>query len=133
MNNMSSKTRYGILIACIIMLITASMFAGCSSNQSVPGSPAAAPTLNTDANSITIEQFAFNPATLTVKPGTSVTWTNRDGAEHTIVTDSGSLVQFKSERLANGASFSFSFVQPGTYTYYCSIHPSMKGTILVQW
>lgn len=131
-DSMSSTTRYVILIACTITLIMACMFAGCSSYQSAPSSPPAAPTLKPDANSITIEKFAFNPATLTVKPGSSVTWTNRDGVDHTIVTDSGSPVQFKSENLANGASFSFTFAQPGTYTYRCSIHPSMKGTVLVQ-
>ncbi len=129
---MSSHARYGILIAGIIMLIMACMVAGCSSSQNAPTSPSVAPTINTDANSITIENFAFNPATLTIKPGSTVTWTNRDGVDHTIVADSGSPASFKSEALADGASFSFTFTQPGTYGYYCSIHPSMKGTIIVQ-
>jgi len=129
---MSSHARYGILITGIIMLIMACMVAGCSSSQNAPTSPSVAPTINTDANSITIENFAFNPATLTIKPGSKVSWTNRDGVDHTIVSDSGSPVLFKSEALATGASFSFTFTQPGTYAYYCSIHPSMKGTIIVQ-
>lgn len=132
---MAPKTRYGILTVCVFMLTMACIIAGCSSNssnQSTAKSPTATQTLQSDMNGITIEKFAFNPPTLTVKPGTTVIWTNRDGVDHTIVSDPGSAGQFKSEKLANGASYSFSFTQPGTFTYYCSIHPSMKGTIIVQ-
>jgi plastocyanin len=67
-----------------------------------------------------------------VKTGTTVTWMNNDGAPHTIVSEAGSPATFSSESLSTGASYSFTFAQPGTYTYHCSIHPSMKGTVIVQ-
>jgi plastocyanin len=69
---------------------------------------------------------------LTVKTGTVVTWVNQDGVSHTITSDTGSPVAFSSDSLSNGASYTFTFTLPGTYTYHCSIHPSMKGTIIVQ-
>ena len=83
-------------------------------------------------SAITIKNFAFDPAVLTVKPGTTVTWLNQDPAPHAIASDTTSAVAFSSESLANGASYAFTFTQPGTYTYHCSIHPSMTGTIVVQ-
>jgi plastocyanin len=84
------------------------------------------------SNLVTIKNFAFSPAILTIKTGTTVTWTNQDGAPHQVASDPGTPVAFSSDSLANGASFQFTFTQPGTYAYYCTIHPSMKGTIIVQ-
>lgn len=78
---------------------------------------------------IAIEGFAFGPAELTVPAGTTVTWTNNDGAPHTVTADDGS---FGSENLATGDTFSFTFDTPGTYTYHCEIHPSMTATITVE-
>jgi plastocyanin len=57
---------------------------------------------------------------------------NQDGAVHQIASDAGTPVAFNSDSLANGASYQFTFTKPGTYTYHCTIHPSMKGTIIVQ-
>lgn len=136
---MLSSTRYVFWTGCAIALILACIVAGCTSNQST-----SKPQVTTqptqiisqaplgETNSITIEKFSFNPAILTVKPGTIVTWTNRDGVDHTIVSDSGSTTQFTSEKLSNGAAYTFTFNQAGTFAYHCSIHPSMKGTIVVQ-
>jgi plastocyanin len=73
--------------------------------------------------------LAFDPATVTISAGESVTWTNEDSAGHTVVADNG---EFKSDTLGNGGSFSFTFDKAGTYPYHCSIHPSMKGTVVVQ-
>ena len=78
---------------------------------------------------ITISGFKFDPATVTVTIGTTVTWTNQDSSNHTVVADDGS---WKSESLAKDATFSFTFDKAGTYTYICSVHPSMKGTIIVK-
>ena len=89
--------------------------------------PTAAPAGN--GNSITIANFAFAPATLTVKVGTKVTWTNSDGATHSVVADKGA---FSSDNLPTGQSYSFTFTTPGTYSYHCGIHSSMKATIVVQ-
>jgi plastocyanin len=82
-------------------------------------------------NTIAIKNFAFDPSSLTVKSGTVVKWINQDGASHAIMSDTGSTVAFSSDPLSSGASYSFTFTQPGTYSYHCSIHPSMKGTIIV--
>jgi len=83
-------------------------------------------------NTIAIKNFAFDPSTLTVKSGSGVMWTNLDSAPHAIVFDIGSPVTYSSGSLPPGSSYSLSFTKLGTYTYHCSIHPSMKGTIVVQ-
>jgi plastocyanin len=67
-----------------------------------------------------------------VKAGTTVTWTNNDGATHAIASDTGDPAAFSSDPISSGATYSFTFTQPGTYAYHCSIHPSMKGTVIVQ-
>ena len=69
---------------------------------------------------------------MTVKTGKTVTWVNQDTAPHTIVADTGSPTAFSSDTLVTGESYKFTFAQLGTYTYHCSIHLSMKGTIIVQ-
>ena len=77
---------------------------------------------------ITIQGFAFGPATITIPVGTKVTWTNNDPATHTVTSDTGA---FDSKNMANGASFSFTFTQAGSYAYHCAIHPRMVATIVV--
>jgi plastocyanin len=89
-------------------------------------SPAAAP--SGAGASVTIKDFAFGPATLTVKAGTAVTWTNQDAPGHTVTFDSGGV---SSDTLRTGATFSHTFASAGTFTYHCAIHPSMKGSITV--
>jgi plastocyanin len=73
--------------------------------------------------------FAFSPATLTVKTGTKVTWTNSDSVTHTVTADQGT---FDSGGLSPGSSFSFTFTKTGTYSYHCNIHHSMTATVIVQ-
>jgi plastocyanin len=84
---------------------------------------------------VNIQNFAFNPASITVPKGTTVTWVNQDTANHQIVNDAqGSIAQgalFTSNSLAKDARYSFTFDTPGTYPYHCSIHPSMKATVTV--
>jgi plastocyanin len=78
---------------------------------------------------VKIDNFSFSPATLTVPVGTAVTWTNRDDIPHTVVSDDKSI---KSKALDTDDTFTFTFSKAGTYTYFCSIHPKMKGTVVVQ-
>lgn len=78
---------------------------------------------------VTIKNFSFQPATLTVPAGTTVTWTNQDSVDHTSTSDTG---VWDSGRLAPGQSFSFMFTQAGMFPYHCMIHPFMKGMIVVQ-
>jgi plastocyanin len=126
-------TSYARLLFCTIytvLIILACATAGCSSS---PAQPSSTPQpASPGGNSISIKNFAFDPSTLTVKTGTAVTWVNNDGATHALVSDTGSPVLFSSDPLATGASFTFTFAQPGTYPYHCSIHPTMKGTVIVQ-
>jgi plastocyanin len=79
-------------------------------------------------NAVSIANFAFAPASLTVAVGTTVTWTNSDTAGHTVTADDGS---FKSNTLGTGATFAQTFAKAGTFAYHCSIHKSMTGTITV--
>ncbi|MDD2254793.1 MAG: cupredoxin family copper-binding protein [Methanoculleus sp.] len=130
---MSAHSRLAFCSACIALLILACMVAGCTSYQTpATTTPAVQQSSTPGGNAITIKNFAFDPSTITVKTGTAVTWTNQDSAPHIVVSDTGSPAAFSSESLSNGASYKFTFTQPGTYTYHCSIHPSMKGTIIVQ-
>lgn len=83
--------------------------------------------VNLPGNNVTIQNFAFSPATITINKGGTVTWTNRDSAPHQI---SGN--GFQSEVLGNGQSFIFTFNTAGTFDYICLIHTYMKGKIIVQ-
>ena len=74
-------------------------------------------------HTITIKDFAFNPADLTVKAGDTVTFINEDGAPHTGGFDTGNL--------STGQSAAFKFSTAGTFSYFCAVHPSMKGSITV--
>jgi len=71
----------------------------------------------------------FSPANLTVKVGKTVTWVNKDTVTHTVTSDGSSL--FDSGFMPTGATFQFTFTTAGTYAYYCTVHPFMKGTIVV--
>jgi plastocyanin len=77
---------------------------------------------------VSIEDFFFSPANMTVAPGTTVTWVNNGQAPHTSTADDGT---WDSGTLQPGKSYSFTFDQAGTYTYHCTIHPNMTGTITV--
>jgi plastocyanin len=88
--------------------------------------PAAAAT---NTNSVTIANFAFAPQSITVAPGQTVTWTNKDSTTHTVTDDKGA---WDSKNLAVGATFQQKFDQAGTFTYHCAIHSSMHGTVVVK-
>ena len=78
---------------------------------------------------VKIDNFSFGPAAVTVPVGTTVTWTNQDDIPHTVVSTDN---VFKSKALDTDDKFSFVFTKPGTYSYFCSIHPKMTGQIIVQ-
>ena len=81
------------------------------------------------ATEIKIDNFSFSPNTLTVPVGSTVRWTNHDDVPHNVVNDDKS---FKSKTMDTDENFSYTFTKPGTYTYFCSIHPKMTGKIVVQ-
>jgi plastocyanin len=103
------------------------------SNMKMPEKPASSETKDMKANSVpdqvVIENFSFVPATLTVKAGTKVTWVNRDDVPHT-ATDTEK--RFNSKALDTDDQFAFTFSEPGTYNYFCALHPKMTGQIIVK-
>ncbi|MFV8165991.1 cupredoxin domain-containing protein [Mycobacterium sp. 134] len=93
-----------------------------------PAAPASTPPVPVAGTAVSIGNFAFAPAMLTVHRGDTVTWTNHDEEPHTVVADDGS---FRSPGMDANATFSFTFTNPGNYDYICSIHPVMHGTVVV--
>ncbi|MGE7434053.1 cupredoxin domain-containing protein [Kitasatospora sp. NPDC001175] len=91
--------------------------------QTPAGAPAA-------TDSVAIKNFAFAPAAITVKAGTTVTWTNQDTDAHT-VTSQNKAGALNSQALNTGQSYSYTFTTPGTYGYLCTIHPFMTATVTV--
>lgn len=77
---------------------------------------------------VAISGFAFDTPTLEISAGTTVTWTNNDGASHTVTADDG---LFDSGAIQGGGAFSYTFDTPGTYTYYCAFHQNMTATVVV--
>ena len=78
---------------------------------------------------VTIDNFTFEPAQLTVKVGTTVTWKNHDDIPHTVRAVDGS---FHSKAMDSADSYSFTFTKPGVYSYFCSLHPKMVGKVVVK-
>lgn len=82
------------------------------------------------ANTVTIQEFSFNPAKVTVKKGTKVTWTNKDSTKHDVTPDTEGAFT-KSQLLGQNESYSVTFDTVGTFSYHCGPHPYMKGTVEV--
>jgi plastocyanin len=82
------------------------------------------------ATAVSIDNFTFGPQTMTVKAGAIVTWTNKDDIPHGIASANNAFA--KSKALDTDDSYSFTFATPGTYQYFCYIHPHMVGTIVVE-
>jgi plastocyanin len=93
--------------------------------------PVIAPLTSTGRSDVSIAGFAFNPAVVAVAAGTTVTWTNLDAFPHTTTSGVGSSDPWDSGSLDQGAIFTRTFDSPGSYGYFCAIHPGMTGTVLV--
>ncbi|HEY4139887.1 MAG TPA: cupredoxin family copper-binding protein [Pseudolabrys sp.] len=78
---------------------------------------------------VKIDNFAYSPQQVTVKAGTTVVWTNGDDIPHTVTSSEG---KFRSKALDTDDKFSFTFTTPGTYKYFCALHPHMTGSIVVE-
>jgi plastocyanin len=81
------------------------------------------------ATEVKIDNFSFSPNSVTVAAGTTIRWTNRDDIPHNVVAEDKS---FKSKVMDTDENFTYTFSKPGTYTYFCSIHPKMTGKVVVQ-
>lgn len=132
-----------LYLALLSILIVGGLLAVVSCGSSSATTPATTPTTGTQVQpppggttgpdfkpaTVTIKDFAFSPETLTVSIGTTVTWTNEDSVSH--IVGSRTMV-FTSDLLAHGKSYSFTFNDAGTFEYYCTIHPTMVGHIIVK-
>jgi len=116
-----------------IFFVSMFVFVGCAQKTStVSTTPVEKQPVVSDTtvgtNIVTISNFAFAPAVITVNVGDSVLWKHDDVAAHDVV----SAGLFKSPFFERGGNFSFKFEKAGTYEYYCSIHPAMRGTVVVK-
>ena len=122
MTTFTLKNKIAALL-CAISFLNLSMLA-------FAGEMKDADSTSSQQNRIEIKDFAFNPQTLTVKSGEKITWINRDEEPHTVVSVEK---QFKkSTALDTDQEFTITAGVPGTYTYFCSVHPKMTGTIVVE-
>jgi len=119
---MTKTTRARHALLAVAVLTAAASVAG---ERSVSQEQAAQPS----AAKVTIDNFQFAPAELTVKVGTTVTWTNRDDMPHTVVSTAKT---FASKVLDTDETFTYTFDKAGTFEYFCSIHPRMTGRVIVQ-
>ncbi len=119
--------------ALVTLAVAGLVLAGCGSSKSTSpgGSSSSSSSSSTTAtgDTVAIKNYSFSPATLTVKVGTTVTWTQDDSGTKHSATDAG---VFDSTLLPQGKSFSYKFTKAGTYNYICTAHQFMKGTIIVQ-
>lgn len=104
-----------------------------STSNSESTAPASSGSEQTSSNAVAVEisNFAYSPTTLTVKVGTTVTWTNKDSARHDVAADKPSSDAPSSELLGRGESYSFTFNKAGTYSYHCTPHPNMQAKVIV--
>jgi plastocyanin len=114
---MKTKTFYSGVLA---MLLAAIVFISCSKSNNSSSAPTTA--------SVSIKNMAFNPGSLSVTTGATVTWTNSDTTLHTVTADDGS---FTSGNIAIGATYSRVFNTAGTFSYHCILHPEMTGKVVV--
>lgn len=133
---MNNKTLV-IIFVVVIAVIGLIYFGGSGYGPQNP--PSNTPPQNTPSNNppqnnppqgstqVSIKNFAFDQATVNINKGDTVTWTNNDSVPHRILGDG-----FQSEVLSSGQSYSFTFNTAGTFSYICSIHPYMKGSVVVK-
>lgn len=120
-----------IIVAVLIILGGIAGFVLLQNNnkQTSPVTSSQITPIPQEANAVSIENFSFNPSEIIIKKGTELTWTNNDSAPHTITSDAG---VFQSENLSQGQTYKFTFNEAGTFSYHCSIHPSMTGKVVVE-
>ncbi len=116
--------RISVFIGMFLLLAALSIGAPRSTFAAAPENKTATPT------EVKIDNFSFSPAVVTVPAGTTIRWTNHDDIPHTVVSDDKTT--FKSKVLDTDEQFTYTFTKPGTYSYFCSIHPKMAGKVVVQ-
>jgi plastocyanin len=117
------KRTMSIFGLAVLVLVGLGMLFNGSANVAANTQPPA-------TTEVKIDNFSFTPVALTVTAGTTVTWTNHDDIPHTVVSADDAKT-FKSKVMDTDEKFSFTFTKAGTYTYFCSVHPKMSGTVVV--
>lgn len=128
LRTVSALAALPIAVVCTTALASNIRPASAASAASTASPTAVAPVRQ---SAITINNYAFHPASLTVAKGTTVVWINEDDDVHTIKGKDGPEM-LQSPALATGARFGFTFSRPGTYHYICTVHPYMHGIIVVR-
>ncbi|HVB04621.1 MAG TPA: cupredoxin family copper-binding protein [Chitinophagaceae bacterium] len=130
-----SPKNFAWLLVCFL---GAGLFAGCKKNTGGYPNGGMAAKGGSNSDSVIIQNYAFSPATVTIKAGTTVTWTNKDGVTHSVTADDvddGSFdaddSSYYSGDIPNGSSYTHTFSYAGTYTYHCRFHTYMKGSVVV--
>ncbi|UCE24719.1 MAG: cupredoxin domain-containing protein [Candidatus Zixiibacteriota bacterium] len=130
------STQKRILTGLFIMMASLFVAMGCGGNDENPASSSSDNTTNPPppnplpTTTVVIANFTFSPASVTVTVGTTVTWRNDDGIQHTVTSDSGS--ELESALLSQGGTYSHTFNTVGTFPYHCTPHPFMTGTVIVE-
>jgi plastocyanin len=114
-----------LVVAVMLATFAAMMFAAANTRALQAGQSAQTPA----AVEVNIDNFSFAPVEISVSVGTTVTWTNHDDIPHTVVSTDK---VFKSKVLDTDDKYSYTFTKPGTYPYFCSVHPKMTGTVVVK-
>ena len=138
---MSKNTSKIVAFVAVVVLAGLIVAVGCSnssnpsnsySNNPPPSSPPppAPPPQSQHRFAVSIMNFAFSPASLTVAAGDTVVWTNNDSIDHTVTSDTGS--ELGSPQLGSGSTYMHVFSTAGSYTYHCTNHPYMHGSATVQ-
>lgn len=124
----------GLIAGITLFLVVMFGLTACQGTEPAPApapspSPEPSPAPTATVVEVEVSNFKFVPETVTVSPGTTVTWTNADSAPHTATSRED---VFDSGSMSKGDTFSYTFGQTGTNQYYCTIHPYMEGTVIVE-
>jgi len=122
-NLIGSKSR--LLIGAGFLFAILSLSNSCSKSSMTD------PTTNPGAKEVWIESSSFNPATITVSAGTTITWTNKAGVAHTVTSDTGVTEVFDSGTINPNGTYPRMFSTKGSFAYHCTVHPTMKATVVV--
>ncbi|MFI9387674.1 cupredoxin family copper-binding protein [Kutzneria sp. NPDC052558] len=120
----------GLAVLALTACSPAASTPGPSTSMSMPTAAQSTSDQPVATNTVSIKNFAFDPPSITVKAGATVTWTNADQDPHT-VTSNGKSGPLNSKPLNQGDTFQFTFTQAGAFSYLCTIHPFMTATVTV--
>lgn len=124
------KTSWIFGLVVVVIVIGGGLLIFGNKKQAPAPSTTTEQSSSAQGNNVEIKGFAYQPATLTVKAGTTVTWTNKDSVGHSATSDDGKT--FDTGVFAQNETAKVTFNTPGTYNYHCTVHPSIKGTIVVE-